>query len=524
MPWEPFWHTEVKIESGGRYPLGLNSFHDHMDDFLNKGIIHGAYRLQYMAFYCWAIGDTVAELKSPTYSQFVTAFSKRENAFSIGLRLLHPDASIPGDTALREIFSSKGSEYKLSFRLLKSQDMGAYGLYYAGAMFGFGLISVDENGIPTLTELGKATYNALDLELKNTAVLKKHLQKNNAPEAALKAFGEIVDLDFLRQVKQNALRNQFINMVFHLDYAGPSLRRSTFLYYLDMIRSIGSKDIEFSHEVFYALTCFGSYRTNENQVLKYTPDEYFEDIHYYWQIYFLHSQFRWWVDKYFCTFLEHLKGCPDGASEKDFMAEVDLAQVSEIIGQTLNIAKPEQRTILSTACAAIRGHAAKGIYFPGHQIAPLIPTSNRSELIAQMIIFMIGIWARSASMQKDKRYIDLLAHLPGDFWFYRLTQDFPALPDLEIGDWLGKILKAYVLRQHDEITYRKGDLRRRWYTKENTQYYFQADNNCQWGNGHFGTVTHYLHELGLIDYFEDSATITKDGIGLLNKIKREHPT
>jgi rRNA pseudouridine-1189 N-methylase Emg1 (Nep1/Mra1 family) len=40
MPdWNPFWTDMAKIESGGRYPLLLNRFHDHMEDLLIKGIV-----------------------------------------------------------------------------------------------------------------------------------------------------------------------------------------------------------------------------------------------------------------------------------------------------------------------------------------------------------------------------------------------------------------------------------------------------------------------------------------------------
>jgi hypothetical protein len=34
VKWEPGWTTAVKIESGGRYPLGLNRFHNGLEEIL----------------------------------------------------------------------------------------------------------------------------------------------------------------------------------------------------------------------------------------------------------------------------------------------------------------------------------------------------------------------------------------------------------------------------------------------------------------------------------------------------------
>jgi len=39
MVWMPYWNDTVKIESGGRHPLLLNRFHNHMEEFLIKSIV-----------------------------------------------------------------------------------------------------------------------------------------------------------------------------------------------------------------------------------------------------------------------------------------------------------------------------------------------------------------------------------------------------------------------------------------------------------------------------------------------------
>lgn len=43
--WAPFWSSAVKIENGGRYPLGLNHFHNHLDNYINRNIVYGSEKL-----------------------------------------------------------------------------------------------------------------------------------------------------------------------------------------------------------------------------------------------------------------------------------------------------------------------------------------------------------------------------------------------------------------------------------------------------------------------------------------------
>ena len=57
MAWLPKWTTPVKIEAGGRHPLGLNRFHNHLEDLLIKSIVWLAESLPHFTYSCWAIGD-----------------------------------------------------------------------------------------------------------------------------------------------------------------------------------------------------------------------------------------------------------------------------------------------------------------------------------------------------------------------------------------------------------------------------------------------------------------------------------
>ena len=85
--------NDAEDESGGRYPLLLNRFHDHMEGLLIKGIVSLTDRLRYISYCCWAIGDIEKTCRLDNYSEFVEAFRRRENALALGLYLLKQEDS-----------------------------------------------------------------------------------------------------------------------------------------------------------------------------------------------------------------------------------------------------------------------------------------------------------------------------------------------------------------------------------------------------------------------------------------------
>jgi hypothetical protein len=95
MPdWNPFWTEEVKIENGGRYPLLLNRFHDHLEEYLIKGIVSITERLRYISYCCWIIGDIEHTMKIDKYHEYEEAFRRRESALAIGSFLLNPETKL----------------------------------------------------------------------------------------------------------------------------------------------------------------------------------------------------------------------------------------------------------------------------------------------------------------------------------------------------------------------------------------------------------------------------------------------
>ena len=162
------WSDTIKIESGGRYPLLLNRFHDHLENFLIKGIVSTTDYLRYISYCCWVIGDIEKNCDCNTYEEFVEDFRRRENALAIGLMLLNINnedsetIKVYGKNTINNIVDSSNKNYNCSFKLMKSANLGAYELYYKGTIFNWGLVWQDENGVIRLTESGKEIYNILE--------------------------------------------------------------------------------------------------------------------------------------------------------------------------------------------------------------------------------------------------------------------------------------------------------------------------------------------------------------------------
>lgn len=117
VKWQPRWTTAVKIESGGRYPLGLNRFHNGLEEILIKSITFLANRLRYYTYCCWAVGDIERNESCQNWGDFVRAFQKRETAFSLGLYLLEPVYSVPGSEKIAKVITNEAESLTCNFSI-----------------------------------------------------------------------------------------------------------------------------------------------------------------------------------------------------------------------------------------------------------------------------------------------------------------------------------------------------------------------------------------------------------------------
>lgn len=509
--WQPFWTSDVKIESGGRYPLGLNHFHSHLDTLINRNIVYGADKLHYISFYCWAIGDINATESFKDYAEFVEHFQRRENAFSLGLYMNEHDYTVRGSDKLSIVYNQNSKEYNTSFRLMKSSPMGAYGLYYGGVIYGFGLIGINEKGIPSLTNSGNELYKFMDGIYKKTQYWKTFKGEKTVPADVLSQFGKLNDLYCIRNQESLEERNIYRRLIFYLTSKGRILRRDTFMLYLHCVEECFKKDIEFDFACFWSIIYFNKCYNKQDRVTAIDLPEYLHEIQFYWKIYFGHSLFRWWVEEYFRVFLSHLKIFSEGATISEFIASIDVDDFNRTIGIFLKSKGDFFDSDIGSIIKRIDNSIDLSKSYSEYAVHYENKHETSSSLIARMVLILICLIIRFKPHRKDKRFQDLIMNLSGDLWFGNLLIDFPEIETVRVNDFLRRVLHQYIIIQHNEIMYQKNDLRRCWFTIEQDRYYFQSDNNPLWGDGHFGTVMGYLFDMNLINYKGKAPVLTNEG-------------
>ena len=325
--WQPKWSSQVRIESGGRYPLGLNRFHEGPESFLIKGIIEAANRLRYITYCCWVLGDIQKNENCENYVDFVQAFRNRENALALGLYMGSPDHSVYGSDAMAKIVSDDIDEYGCTFKLMQSNDLGAYGLYYAGTMFNWGLTETDKNGIVHLTQSGLDIYNIMEryiVEVQPEYYV-DYKGKEKVPKSVLLPWAEICNFNNIKEPGHSAERAYYKSILFRLNQPEvQDLRRDTFMFVLECIDHCDKSNTEFTEDVLRNIHFYTSYIDDTGNVLKFDLPEKFTTVHFYWSVYEVHVYFRWWLSRLFHLFLSYLKSSENGATVNEFLAAIDV--------------------------------------------------------------------------------------------------------------------------------------------------------------------------------------------------------
>ena len=163
---------------------------------LIKGIVSVTDRLRYISYCCWIIGDIQNNIKPERYPDFVEAFRRREGALAIGTRLLQPKTVMGnyttyGRDVMRGVVEEVNCDYKASFKILPSNELGAYGQYYKGTMQNWGLTFVNEDGIVQLTDLGFKLYLIKDSIYEDSEYCKNHKGENEVPGKVLIKWAEL---------------------------------------------------------------------------------------------------------------------------------------------------------------------------------------------------------------------------------------------------------------------------------------------------------------------------------------------
>ena len=521
--WEPAWSTEVKIEGGGRFPLGLNRFHSSLEDMLIKSVTVLASRLRYFTYCCWIIGDISRHLDCKEYSDFIEAFRRRENALSLGLFLIETDQVIYGKDNFYKMVDAEEPFQNCSFKLMHSVELGAFGLYYSGSVYSFGLTETNEDSIITPTDSGMKLYEIADNHYAQKAptYYKQFKGSKEVPTESLKEWAEINLFSTIKKPECREERDFFKSVIFHLDNKSSDFRRDTFALFLECINACNEQDIVFDEDKLRNIHYYSCFKDLHNGIISFNIPDYLKDAHFYWQIYEGHVYFRWWLNLLFKTFIEHLKESDDNGSTIDEF--FDLVDEEEF----------------NSCLHSFTGD--KGVFYDGSMIdiIKLFPQpcklndlcseealtyeSKKQSMpckLSRFVLIMAALFIRFKKLNVDTRYQHVVQKQVGNLWFNVLYSI--NFENLTVKEFLYKMLKVYCLKQHDQIMLEKRDLRKSWFSTIKDKYYFNSDVSLIWRPAKYETIMHYLSDMNLIDKGDGFCHLTDEGIKFYNSLKDEY--
>ena len=521
MDWLLGWSKVEKIESGGRYPLGLNRFHSGMDDILIKSITEQANRLRYITYYCWVIGDIYKNTTNLTYVEFVKKFHLLENALTVGLYLYQPDAPFYGKDNINVKTSKDKTECNLDFQLMHSNLLGGFGLYYVGPMQNLGLIEINNNGIYSLTKKGEELYRIYESYLlaHKTKYYESYISKDIVPTDVLLEWGRINDLDNIAEDECEDERSIYKYLQFRMDKKETSdFRRQSLCLFLEAINQSQRNNAKFTETTLKNIHYYQMYFDRDNKVVKFDVPEFLKEAIFYWNIYEGHGYFRGWMEKYLQIFLEFLKANDDGVSFDDFFDSLNLNEInthlSSFIGEQIDFLNSP----LDELKSIYKGVTAIDSVLSEESLLPKDKSETITMLLSKFTLTIMAIIVRYESVRVDKRYLFIQDRRMGDLWFDKFYY-IPNIRKMTVLNFLKMCLKEYVIQQHDVIMYEKRDLRKCWFTTENGKYFFQADASPIWRPAKFRTIMNFLQDMKLIETQNDSYVLTKEGSNLYTEFK-----
>lgn len=522
MPiWNPFWTDEVKIENGGRYPLLLNRFHDHMEDYLIKGIVSTTDRLRYISYCCWAIGDIEKTLNCEKYYEFEEAFRRRESALAVGFYLLQPKTvvgnyTIYGSDGMKSKVDHKDKPFDCSFRILPSQPLGAFGQYYKGTMQNWGLIFVDEEGVIRLTSLGKKLYKIMDRIYSNSEYCLTYKGNKSVPGKVLKQWAKVNEYDNITDSAHKAERDFYKNVLFHSDKKEVSFRRDSLTIYIECIMECNKRQVNFNEDMLRNTLYYRRVKFNH----KITPlklSAFLDDAIFYWSLYEMHVYFRWWISEYFRFFLIKLRNS-DGLTLNEVITDISTDIFNEKTNEILNMDINYYSLPFGELLSHISDINSPDEMFLEDDLTN-IEVDNMSHFTSYLLIMLGLLYDKYKELKEDERYFDVKSSLIDDYWFDEFFREIDSIKIYSIPEVLKYLLNRYVIQKHDMAMYAKNDLRRCWFTKSNEKYQFQADSRSIWRPAKHRIICHFLFDMNVIMINNESIELTPEGIALYQQLK-----
>lgn len=520
--WTPFWTEEVKIENGGRYPLLLNRFHNHLEDYLIKGIVSITDRLRYISYCCWIIGDIEHSLTINNYYEFEEAFRRRESALAIGSYILKPETKlgnyvIYGRDYMRGRVEGADMIYSTSFSVLPSNPLGAYGQYYKGTLQNWGITYIDNNGIVRLTNLGKELYEIMEIKYQESEYYVHYKGEELVPGKVLLQWAEINSFDNIRDKYHIEERNYYKRTLFHLESKETDdFRRDTLAIYLECIIEAEKKSIVFDERFISSIFYYQMYM-RKDEILTFKPSSFLKDASFYWMVYEMHVYFQWWISNLFRDFLNALKRSNIGLSADEVIELIDSDMFNRQVYKYLDTQRGYYELKYQEFTRCIVGFNDSKLQLLEESIA-YDDIDRLSENCANMLMTLSLLYNKYLNIKEDIRFVNILLHLSEDYWFKEIFEIMDLLNDMKIKEVLKIILTRFVIQKHDNAMYEKRDLRRCWFTKSGEKYIFQADANIEWRSAKHDKICNFLFDMKLIDVKSNSFVISSEGKELYKEL------
>lgn len=529
--WKPFWTDEVTIESGGRYPLLLNRFHDHLEEYLIKGIVSITDRLRYVSYCCWAIGDIEHNMKYTSYADFEEAFRRREGALAIGTYLLDPETvlgnyTIYGRDTMRGVVENINKVYDTSFRVLPSNPLGAFGQYYKGSLQNWGLTYVGEDEMIHLTDLGNELYEIMVSSYTGNEYYEKYKDKRKVPGTVLFDWAKINQYDNIVDCAHKKERDFYKNILFHLDTKDVlDGRRDTLTIYLECIAELEDKNREFDEQMIRNTVYYKKYYDNDNVLHSFQLSSFLDDTQFIWKLYELHVYYRWWISEFFRTFLRLLSESANGLTLEEVIMSIDSNSFNAVAAKYLAEENEYYNMKFGAFIDKVIEVSAKTDWL-FEDILCIDSWNGKvtgfSQVCAGLIMVLALLYKEYQQIREDTRFLDIRVNLNEDFWFKDIIERIDGFREDTIPEVLKIILLQYVIRQHNIAMYEKRDLRRCWFTMSGDKYQYQADSSSIWRPAKHNIICNFLFDMGLISVTEGTFILTQEGRELYFRLKEEY--
>lgn len=539
----PQWTKRVKMDMGGRDPLGLSRVSHLITDSLLQGIITTTDRARYYSFFCWAAWHT-QQGKPRRYQDFVDGMRRREAVTALATLLHDAETSLAGIEATKDWKSrSEGKdEYSCDFRVLPSSVLGAYSQYYAGSMAELGLILPLSNGTDSVTEekgelLARLHHEAIS---KTPYIQKKLYGKLRIPKDVLDNSSVFLSLDALDESFARNERAALIDLMFGREdnpTEGTLRRRQTLALILNTVtqcqrHSIEIRTAEASDPLDLRLVFQPYYyeklKGDGRRLFSYEYPGNLSECLALWRQFCLHQYFIQALEIILCCVLELIGAEPQGLGLGEVVDRLVTGQflkrLKTMIGKPCdspkNLMKGMQIESIPNRSFCYERRKSIGT---NHALSEeAILSGGQAEpgvMAADAIVLLAVLYAKWRSASDDKGIRTISEHAGNELWAWTFFNEMDGW--LGAADWkdlLRELVRDHILRRHDQTMYLKRRLDSCWLHQHEGRLVKDQDYEPAWRSSRHKSALSILNDLGLLNINQNNVvTITREGQKLLKE-------